>query len=51
MASAKARLQQLQDWLEWRERTSKKPKKQKKTFSRMDLYKETRQRYGSKNDN
>ena len=51
MGSAKARLQQLQDWLEWRERTSKKPKKQKKTFSRMDHYKETRQRYGSKNNN
>lgn len=51
MASAKARLQQLQDWLEWREKTSNKPKQEKKKFSKMDHYKKVNKRYGSKNNN
>tara|TARA_B100001057_G_C22146238_1_gene680167 strand:- start:275 stop:433 length:159 start_codon:yes stop_codon:yes gene_type:complete len=52
MASARARIQQLKEWLEWRKTTTGKPgEKTKKKFSKNDHYKKVNKRYGGKNNN
>lgn len=51
--SAKQNVDQLMDWLNWRKSTtvSKKGKTVSRSFSKADVYKQTRENYGRSKSN
>lgn len=51
--SAKQNVEQLLDWLAWRKASSsfKNPKNASKRYSKAEIYKQTRERYGRRKSN